>query len=110
MDIRLDKRHPADGSKEEEYRTAGIPTEDYKTAGLFAPLADHCFVVKLIFCFCGSLLLQRLLQMFNDIGTKDNRFGMLVTDPTTKRPCKYGAVMEVRCEVSWLHSCVDVFC
>ena len=36
-------------------------------------------------------------QMFNDIGTKDNRFGMLVTDPTTGRPCKYGAVMEVRC-------------
>lgn len=33
--------------------------------------------------------------MFNDIGTKDNRFGMLVSDPTTGKPCKYGAVMEV---------------
>ena len=30
--------------------------------------------------------------MFNDIGTKDSRFGMLVSDPTTGRPCKYGAV------------------
>lgn len=34
-------------------------------------------------------------QMFNDIGTTDNRFGMLVTDSKTGRPCKYGAVMEV---------------
>lgn len=50
----------------------------------------------IILCLpCGTLLLA--LQMFNDIGTKDNRFGMLVTDPTTRRPCKYGAVMEVRC-------------
>lgn len=39
---------------------------------------------------------MRYRQMFNDIGTKDNRFGMLVTDPTTGRPCKYGAVMEVQ--------------
>lgn len=38
---------------------------------------------------------MRYRQLFNDIGTKDNRFGMLVTDPTTGRPCKYGAVMEV---------------
>lgn len=34
-------------------------------------------------------------QMMNDIGAKDNRFGMLVSDPTTGRPCKYGAVLEV---------------
>eukprot|EP00752_Nemacystus_decipiens_P009077 g8104.t2 len=37
---------------------------------------------------------MRYRQMFNDIGTNDNRFGMLVTDPATRRPCKYGAVME----------------
>ncbi|CAM9251051.1 unnamed protein product [Laminaria digitata] len=37
---------------------------------------------------------MRYRQMFNDIGTKDNRFGMLVSDPTTGKPCKYGAVME----------------
>lgn len=35
------------------------------------------------------------MQMFNDIGGKDNRFGMLVSDPTTGRPCKYGSVLEV---------------
>ncbi|CAM9268140.1 unnamed protein product [Ascophyllum nodosum] len=33
---------------------------------------------------------MRYRQMFNDIGAKDNRFGMLVSDPTTGRPCKYG--------------------
>ncbi|CAN0259910.1 unnamed protein product [Ectocarpus sp. 6 AP-2014] len=37
---------------------------------------------------------MRYRQMFNDIGTTDNRFGMLVTDAKTGRPCKYGAVME----------------
>eukprot|EP00904_Undaria_pinnatifida_P001042 jgi/Undpi1/10939/HiC_scaffold_3.g01465.m1 len=37
---------------------------------------------------------MRYRQMFNDIGTKDNRFGMLVSDPTTGKPCLYGAVME----------------
>lgn len=35
------------------------------------------------------------MQMFNDIGGNDNRFGMLVSDPTTGRPCKYGSVLEV---------------
>lgn len=49
-----------------------------------SPRGSH----RLSFCYI-------IVQMFNDIGTKDNRFGMLVTDPTTKRPCKYGAVMEV---------------
>lgn len=33
--------------------------------------------------------------MMNDIGAKDNRFGMLVSDPETGTPCKYGAVLEV---------------
>ena len=37
-----------------------------------------------------------MVQMFNDIGAKDNRFGMLVSDPTTGRPCKYGTVLEAR--------------
>ncbi|CAN0123965.1 unnamed protein product [Ascophyllum nodosum] len=37
---------------------------------------------------------MRYRQMFNDIGAKDNRFGMLVSDPTTGRPCKYGTVLE----------------
>lgn len=67
---------------------------------LTAVCVASCCVVKS--CSCGTYPTVLALQMFNDIGTKDNRFGMLVTDPTTKRPCKYGAVMEVRCTLTTL--------
>lgn len=50
------------------------------------------------------------VQMFNDIGAKDNRFGMLVSDPTTGRPCKYGAVLEVSIEAATCHACGVVAC
>ena len=46
--------------------------------------------------------------MFNDIGTKDNRFGMLVSDPTTGKPCKYGAVMEVSIYCRKKNTCLDI--
>lgn len=81
-----------------------VPLEMYDSSNVDLPTVGSkivempVFMLDLAVCPGGVVPLHifemRYRQMMNDIGAKDNRFGMLVSDPETGTPCKYGAVLE----------------
>ncbi|CAN0205900.1 unnamed protein product [Discosporangium mesarthrocarpum] len=83
----------------------GFPTPPSETAAAAlvpgAPLQAEMpiFVLELAVCPGGMVPLHifemRYRQMMNKIAAADNKFGMLVRDPSTGKLCEFGTVLEV---------------